>query len=768
MNKYKTMFIISGVLDLLYSLVFLSVPVIALIFFGLAMVFFIASSKNVEDLYQSRNSYLIYGIIHLIFNQLAGILSIVAVSMIENEFNRKYPINTNGPNQYNGPYNNYNNQYNYNNQTYYQPPKPKKPKENIDPQAKKIDILLKLGVGMVFVSGILFATTSWSIITNLIKLIVLTLLGFMFLGLSIFSEKKLKIKNTTIMYWFLSMSFFFSIVLGIGYFGMLGEALSYKGELKDIMYSITFLYFSLLSAFTYYRFNNNKMLYVTYIGITLGIKLLITGVLPDIFSILIISLIVLFINLFVEKENSLFKYSSVLSIVLLYGVFYNLHCDYLSVFIITSVLNIINLTYLSTKVDQIDNNIMYLIITIIHLFLIGIASDSSTAYVLIMGIITTLVLLIRFNFIYKFKESKILSQILLFIVTIFLMIITAFDNALPVLLISSIYVIYHFIVMIDKKDTLEMYLQPLALMLLNISVIYLFNDNNIELKGSLCFLILGYIYTILSIVLPKKYNSIYKVSTLASIITASTLNTLDGSILIQAFTIIPITYYLIMNSVSGENNKTVKNISFIGLLLDIYLIIVCYSLFNTRLLNLLSVLIVYIILLIVNNKDEDLTCINNFLTVLPLLDSIITFDENLLDFRYLKLVLINLLEFYTLYILIKYACKDESSKETTGVIGSIFIILQVFFTQDLIVGVYVGIVGLIITFIGYFNKKFDALFKVGIGITAINIIYQLRELWGLLPFWLYLLVGGLAIIGFVTYIELKNEKKNEKNKKESK
>ena len=133
-----------------------------------------------------------------------------------------------------------------------------------------------------------------------------------------------------------------------------------------------------------------------------------------------------------------------------------------------------------------------------------------------------------------------------------------------------------------------------------------------------------------------------------------------------------------------------------------------------------------------------------------------------------KLVLINLLEFYTLYILIKYACKDESSKEVTGVIGSIFIILQVFFTQDLIVGVYVGIVGLIITFIGYFKKEFDALFKVGIGITAVNIIYQLRELWGLLPFWLYLLVGGLAIIGFVTYIELKNEKKKENNKKESK
>lgn len=774
MNKYKTMFIISGVLDVIYSLVFLPVPIIALIFFGLAMVFFVASSKSVEDLYQSRNGYLIYGIIHLIFNQLAGILSIVAVSMIENEFNRKYPINTNGPNQYNGPYNNYNNQYNYNNQMYnnqpyyQQPPKPKKHKENVDPQARKIDILLKLGVGMVFVSGILFATTSWSIITDLIKLIVLTLLGFMFLGLSLFSEKKLKIKNTTVMYWFLSMSFFFSIVLGIGYFGMLGEALSYKGELKDIMYSITYLYFSLLSAFTYYRFNNNKMLYVTYIGITLGIKFLITGLLPDIFSILIISLIVLLINLFVEKENSLFKYSSILSLLLLYGVFYNLHCEYLSVLIITSILNIINLTYLSIKDDKVDNNIMYFIVTIIHLFFIGMASDSSTAYVLIMGIITILVLLTRFNIIYKFKESKILSQITLSAVTMFLMIITAFDGALPVLLISVIYVIYHFIVMVDKKDSLEMYLQPISLMLLNISIIYLFNDNNIQLKGSLCFLILGYVYTILSIILPKKYNSIYKVSTIASLITASTLNTLDGSILIQAFTIIPITYFFIMSYMNDKDNNIEKNITYIALLLDIYLIIAGYSLFNTRILNLLSILIVYMILLVVNYKDKDLTCINNFLTVLPLLDSIITFDDSLLDFRYLKLVLINLLEFYTLYILIKYACKDESSKEVTGVIGSIFIILQVFFTQDLIVGVYVGIVGLIITFIGYFKKEFDALFKVGIGITAVNIIYQLRELWGLLPFWLYLLVGGLAIIGFVTYIELKNEKKKENNKKESK
>ena len=33
--------------------------------------------------------------------------------------------------------------------------------------------------------------------------------------------------------------------------------------------------------------------------------------------------------------------------------------------------------------------------------------------------------------------------------------------------------------------------------------------------------------------------------------------------------------------------------------------------------------------------------------------------------------------------------------------------------------------------------------------------YQLNYLWGTIPFWLYLLLGGLVLIGLVTYKELK-------------
>ena len=60
--------------------------------------------------------------------------------------------------------------------------------------------------------------------------------------------------------------------------------------------------------------------------------------------------------------------------------------------------------------------------------------------------------------------------------------------------------------------------------------------------------------------------------------------------------------------------------------------------------------------------------------------------------------------------------------------------------------------------IGYYKNEFKAFFKGGIIITVVNIIYQLRNLWEQIPFWLYLLVGGLALIGFVTYKEMNNKK----------
>ena len=38
-----------------------------------------------------------------------------------------------------------------------------------------------------------------------------------------------------------------------------------------------------------------------------------------------------------------------------------------------------------------------------------------------------------------------------------------------------------------------------------------------------------------------------------------------------------------------------------------------------------------------------------------------------------------------------------------------------------------------------------------------DIVIQMSELWGMIPVWAYLLVGGLSLIGVVTVRELKNK-----------
>jgi hypothetical protein len=93
-----------------------------------------------------------------------------------------------------------------------------------------------------------------------------------------------------------------------------------------------------------------------------------------------------------------------------------------------------------------------------------------------------------------------------------------------------------------------------------------------------------------------------------------------------------------------------------------------------------------------------------------------------------------------------------------GLIGIIIAILFVLPINNYIVGIYIGLLGLITIMIGFSNNEYKSFFKGGVIMTILNILYQLREVWGQIPFSFYLLIGGLGIIGFVTYKEIKNKK----------
>jgi acetyl esterase/lipase len=71
-------------------------------------------------------------------------------------------------------------------------------------------------------------------------------------------------------------------------------------------------------------------------------------------------------------------------------------------------------------------------------------------------------------------------------------------------------------------------------------------------------------------------------------------------------------------------------------------------------------------------------------------------------------------------------------------------------------------------FVGNKFEKFNSLFYEGIGLMIANIIIQFKDYWISIPPYVYILVAGLLIVGYVTYKEFNKTKNKNVVKKEDK
>ena len=228
---------------------------------------------------------------------------------------------------------------------------------------------------------------------------------------------------------------------------------------------------------------------------------------------------------------------------------------------------------------------------------------------------------------------------------------------------------------------------------------------------------------------------------------------IDQDSFVQLMTLVPLVCLFIRNI--NNNEQSINKILYIAIILDISFGVLFFDLTGVGILNSIIVLLIYIILLYVFHNNESFTKINNFAIIIPLVYAIESMEYG---YTYER-VLINILEFYALYLILKYFCKSKNDKDFLCIFGTIFVLSQVFFINEWIVGIYVGVVGILLIFAGFYLKEYEKLFIMGILVTVANIVYQLRQLWSQIPFYLYLLIGGLGIIAFVTYKELKNQNK---------
>ena len=731
MNEFKKFCKAAGIVEIILGIIMHISVLYFLISIIIGVILLAYSSKSYEEIIAEKTKLVITTVIAFITNPIAGILMIISFGKL-----RDYEEGVNSPNA---------------------PPHKKViiKKKQIDPEVKKIDILLKLGVGMVFVSGILFATTSWDFISNLSKAVALVILATLFLALSRFSENKLKLFNTTYMYWILAMAFYLLTVVGMLYFGIVGDKLTYASSNMHLAYAITFFALTGLSLATYLKFSQKGFLYVIYTSILLMFVNLLLGLnISTALIIIIITIISLLINIFSKSKDELYKFNTMISFAVIAFISTIIKDATSVLFLITCITIIINITYLSIKNKDESLSLLTLGASYYIMFLaicnLGLSTDLQ--YMIIATVSMAFTMFLKFKIIETTKSYEIINYIIYTSLSIILSLMTS--TYISIIMIF-VYIIANAIEKSELLNTesikLAKFIEPFAIFILILDVYDLANETGTMTFASVC-VFATLIYTFARLISKEQLTKkIYNIASYTGIFLFFAASTYEYDKFPALAIIVPCAYQFFLSLKSDKENKGIQIILYLLTLYSIYNALYILDIFEIGKIISAIIFIWIIALAIYLIKEEHLNKTSYFVLALPIYNIVEALEAN----YSLSLIASSLLVLYITFLIIKFFCSKEKSKEIIAIIGIVISILMIIESADLIIGLYIGVVGLLTTIIGYYKKDSKGLFITGIIITVANIIYQLKEFWGQVPFWLYLLVGGLGIIFFVTYKEVK-------------
>lgn len=714
MSKTNKLIRISGIMTGILGLMSIDViswfQVMQLIICGLLLSY---SELSELELRKKKTILIITAICSFVFNFVAGILLIIAVSDLSS--NNK-EINDN--------------------------------QEYVTDASRRIDILLKIGIGMVFVSGLLIATTSWETIPNIIKCICLLMIGGVFLGLSKFSEIRLNILKTTKAYYVLGLCLCWLSFVCVGVLGVFSKWFSYTGDGANLVWLTTTLLLSGLFFVINNKFNEREYKYrgllTLWISLFFGLRFL--GINISIIG-LMITVILLLVNILMKNKQEISLVTRLVSLTYWPLLFNNGGIEV--VVIVSLIIAIINTLYLMNE-ENTDNKIYAIIIS----YILGI---ELMTYVSI-GDINILIFVFASIFYSLINRCKIriiknINQILYNIIAS--LIIFSLDSELKIFVISIIYGLVHavnYFVINKDNNKFDKYYQPIVIFFV-IYGIFTILSTIINIGVIYYFIIPAFIYILIEHYLVKndKIQKIYYVYLLIVSCISGLINIIDCDIYGGILLIILASYIFLW--------KNMKNVwTYILLLLAIILFKnVVYEHFSYGIfLNFINIIIfgglTYLF------KDNSLLKRINLISIVIPVYFLIGYIEGIND---IKIILNNILSLYIVFIIVTQFIKDEKTKDIIAAIFTGIILLGVIFNNSLLVGLYVGILGIGILLITYNNKEYKSLFYLGIVVTILNIIIKLGDFWTRIPISVYLLIAGIVLIGFVTMKELKGKDQKE-------
>ena len=630
-------------------------------------------------------------------------------------------------------------------------------------EQKRLKNLLALGTGLILLSGIIFATSSWNTLSALGKVIALGVASIVFFFISNLAETKFKLKASSVTYYILANSFLVVMFLAIGYFDLFGSWFSLNGGGVHLYISFLWLLSFGLINLAYQKYSYRSLIYVAYIISFMFMVSLLKFLEVGNEIILTVMIGIYSVGAVFKSENEYLKIFNNLTKMLLPVASFVLFCDlinladevsripYLAAFAFTFIssyyLGIINknlfyqvfapifaliTAFLIANKFNVDGIILILQFIVISaiVYLVGICSKkekvlfNTTSVVCDLALCYVIFDALRLGYNYL----AIIGAVLLLFTSVFVTVSKGFSKL-------------HF----------ELILEPVKVYILAGTIYELFSKFEFS-EGALFISLLSLIFATISLFRKGYIKEIYSIAAVMTLIYVA----LFGSNGI-ATCVINVINSLILLIVSLKNEKC--GINKLRELIYVTLLYAVGSAFYNILepldmlvFGLIGIVFAYLVLMILFKKNE----IFRWISIVFLLAPYISLLENSnfpreVEYIFVSVALLSLIFSYTRGFLRTVDTKLINTIEIVAL--SIWYVITIFGRTSLEIVAFVGVISFISILIGFKSERWSSLYYTGIVFLVLNTIIQLREFWMNIPIWVYILVAGLVLVGLVTYKE---------------
>lgn len=669
---------------------------------------------------------------------------------------------------------------------------------NINIDELKNNAILITGSVFIVLAAIIFLTSTWNIIPNIIKTIILVALVAVFLGASKIAKDIFNLKQTSRAFYYIAMAYIPICLVSISVFRLFGNYLSIFGSGRYIYLFISSLVISFIYYTEFYK-NKDKAMYISslimqflsvifimlinnasilsiYIAVlvynmlllliskdeitNISSKLIFSGIsalsLLQVISnqmtwhisiILLEIIFTLMIYFFREKEYKKYYLPAIIILIILtgYSIIRNLNLTYHGYVIYSLIVYIISnlnclkrikakrltrniailalcITYfvvLTSNFYEFIDNVMYFVLVLsalIHAYIVEKNSDLKIAFEFI---ITTAMYLAVFSAAHWLRLDMLFNYIPTIVTILLIGIQIAFDEVEKE--VSSILIqiseAIAFLLLIFTNSIISVVIS-IMLVLCTVAI------NKIIFERNEIYDLVPFIGLLLKIVFLNNY--IISNELLLSWITVITLGVTLYKKNVNAYTAISASY--LISSMAFIKNAYINSLFFI-----VWNILNMVSVKEIKHKDIFKFLtysgILYLYYIII--KDLKITYHSIFYISLPIYAFVVL--RTIIN-KYIKDInTIEMVAFSCIYL----GVLPSYISELDGMIFALCILGMIVYS---------------------FYKKMGSIFSVSLVALIINVFALTIDFWKSIPWWLYMLTIGIALISFAIYNETNNKK----------